>query len=67
MILRVTPKVLPLTVTFANSQELSTEIQSKIGGKMIVDAELSVSGTVANAEGNTPGNSFSTTSQDGWQ
>jgi hypothetical protein len=49
----VTPKVLPVTVTFENSQELSNEIRSKIGGKLIVDAELSVSGSVANTTGQT--------------
>lgn len=53
VVINVTPKLQQATVTFTNSTELQNELATKVGGNLIVEAELSMTGSVGSTTGST--------------
>lgn len=47
VVLRIVPKWLPLTLTVESSEELGSELASKVGAKAILEAEVSASQTLS--------------------
>ncbi len=47
----MSPKVIPVSITFTNSKELQEELASKVGGSAILTAEIAGSTTSGSGSG----------------